>query len=808
MEYHGTDKDDVIDQKILGILDWTHLFAEAGNDTITFGSTIAVGGAGNDTFIGTTSYSTVAYWSSAKGVKADLTKGTVEDGLGGIDTLVNIQRVHGSGFNDYLTGNANDNVFSGLGGNDTFVGGGGQDEVAYFFVKSTDAKISYDAVTDTFTVVKNFSNGDRGTDILRGITSITFTGDGSDSNTILKDSFIPVGGFLRRDGSTPFGLPSGAGISQVKEGDFNGDGKIDFYVSTQVGTGTAVAPVYVFLGDGKGNFTDGTTTVFPNAPKLIVGGGRAIAADFNKDGMSDVFQFDFGNDAPPFPGGLNRLFLSSSTTRQLADASNTVNQQAAQNHAGSVGDVNGDGYLDTLANSLDLGNILYINDKTGHFVTRNDLLPKATVQLYNASYPQTNTASGIIDVNGDRWADLILGKWDGNNSTPSTQVLLNDGTGNFASSTPISLPASGLAKEIVLDVKAIDLNGDARPDLMLSVTTGGSGDAYYSTPYIQLLINDGEGRFHDDTAARLPAALQAGYGKGWFVSLSNVDFNHDGHPDILAAAANFAGSSFVLLNRGDGTFYHDWSSVRGGRSIAGDVNGDGATDVITATDQGAYVVLNQLENGHIYKANFGGDNLVGSAGNDKFYGRDGDDFFNGNEGLDTVAYGGNYTNFTIIKTSTGFTLGDKTRAEGTDTLVNIERIRFANADVALDISGNAGQAYRLYQSAFNRTPDKGGLGYQMNALDAGLTLVQVAQNFIDSPEFVKTYGSLNDSQFVTQLYQNVLHRGPDGGGLSYHVGNLGTGMSRAQVLMGFSESPENQAALIGTIQNGIEYLHA
>ena len=114
-------------------------------------------------------------------------------------------------------------------------------------------------------------------------------------------------------------------------------------------------------------------------------------------------------------------------------------------------------------------------------------------------------------------------------------------------------------------------------------------------------------------------------------------------------------------------------------------------------------------------------------------------------------------------------------------------------------------AYRLYQAAFNRTPDKAGLGFQMHEMDVGVSLQAVAQNFINSPEFARTYGALNNTQFVNQLYTNVLHRAADAGGLSYHAGNLAAGMSRAQVLMGFSESPENQAALIGFIQGGMQY---
>ena len=90
---------------------------------------------------------------------------------------------------------------------------------------------------------------------------------------------------------------------------------------------------------------------------------------------------------------------------------------------------------------------------------------------------------------------------------------------------------------------------------------------------------------------------------------------------------------------------------------------------------------------------------------------------------------------------------------------------------------------------------------------AGLSLTQVAQGFIDSPEFSAAYGSLSNSDFVTQLYANVLHRAPDAAGLKFHVDLLNAGnISRAQDLVGFSESTENQAALIGIIGNGFAYI--
>jgi hypothetical protein len=140
-------------------------------------------------------------------------------------------------------------------------------------------------------------------------------------------------------------------------------------------------------------------------------------------------------------------------------------------------------------------------------------------------------------------------------------------------------------------------------------------------------------------------------------------------------------------------------------------------------------------------------------------------------------------------------------------LDSVERVQFTDRTLALDIDGNAGQAYRLYKAAFDRTPDKPGLGYWLNQMDNGMSLQAVADGFVSSNEFIALNGSNPSSVgLATSLYQHVLGRAPDDVGLNYWVNKLDGGtMSRADVLMGFSESSENQIAVSGQIQNGIEY---
>lgn len=198
----------------------------------------------------------------------------------------------------------------------------------------------------------------------------------------------------------------------------------------------------------------------------------------------------------------------------------------------------------------------------------------------------------------------------------------------------------------------------------------------------------------------------------------------------------------------------------------------------------------------------GDDTLIGNAWANKLEGWSGNDHIDGGGGTDTAVFIGRMADYEYMRD--GAIL--RTRGpDGLDTLVSVERLEFDDRGLAFDIQGAAGQAYRLYRAALDRAPDLPGLGYQMDALDHGLGLVRLAANFIASPEFQGRYGALNNTQFVTQLYANVLDRAPDAAGLAYHVGHLDAGRSRAEVLVGFSESPENQANVIGQIANGIVY---
>ena len=145
---------------------------------------------------------------------------------------------------------------------------------------------------------------------------------------------------------------------------------------------------------------------------------------------------------------------------------------------------------------------------------------------------------------------------------------------------------------------------------------------------------------------------------------------------------------------------------------------------------------------------------------------------------------------------------------GTDTLNGFKRLEFLDGTLALDIDAGetAGQAYRLYQAAFARTPDMPGVAYHMNDMESnGLSIQQIASNFMASPEFKNMYGeNPTDDEYINALYQNVLGRGASDAEVAYYQDHFDRGVwDRPQVMINFAESPENINLVGPDILNGI-----
>lgn len=113
---------------------------------------------------------------------------------------------------------------------------------------------------------------------------------------------------------------------------------------------------------------------------------------------------------------------------------------------------------------------------------------------------------------------------------------------------------------------------------------------------------------------------------------------------------------------------------------------------------------------------------------------------------------------------------------------------------------------RLYSAYFLREPDAGGFNYWLDIYSgpqAGLKTI--SDVFAASTEFTNTYGALGDAAFVELVYSNVLGRAPEASGLAHWTNALGTGFSRGELMISFSES-EEYVTLSGTAAPMAGYL--
>jgi len=119
---------------------------------------------------------------------------------------------------------------------------------------------------------------------------------------------------------------------------------------------------------------------------------------------------------------------------------------------------------------------------------------------------------------------------------------------------------------------------------------------------------------------------------------------------------------------------------------------------------------------------------------------------------------------------------------GTDHFDHIVALDFGTSQdfVATMPAGNggvtSGNVTELYGAVFGREPDVPGLGYYETVVrnNPSLPLTTYAQWFIASPEYVNNPAhayaqtSAGDAQFITDSYQNLLHRAPETGAVAFY----------------------------------------
>jgi hypothetical protein len=322
---------------------------------------------------------------------------------------------------------------------------------------------------------------------------LTFGDFNNDGNT----DILTQGGLLLGDGKGGFTVSSIDESLLVSQGyylavaDVNGDGNLDV-LQLQPGffdtnhCDDEAGQVNVFLGDGKGSFTE-----FGYGEPIAPPGDTyaMLVGDFNHDGKPDVAFSEYNGlgpcNEPPSQGVFIYVNNGDGTFTNTQELNLAADQQISV-----TGDFNGDGNLD-LALSYFGGPIQVLSGNgDGSF---------RTGPVYTLDSFLYNLAAG--DLNGDKRTDL-LAQVDNKGLNPKgTRIasLLAKETEGFYWSSNLNLPNV----QTFVSPPA-DFNSDGKPDILLSYSYSYSSSAENS---VQVFAGEGYGRFAGPQSFLVESAL-------------------------------------------------------------------------------------------------------------------------------------------------------------------------------------------------------------------------------------------------------------------------------------------------------------
>jgi hypothetical protein len=390
---------------------------------------------------------------------------------------------------------------------------------------------------------------------------------------------------------------AGFGCSVSSAGDVNGDGYSDVIVGAYAYDNGQSNEGRAFLYSGRTGIT--TWTAESNQENAFFGSSVSGAGDVNNDGYSDVivgvYRYDDGETeegaAFGYYGGFHGLSDS-------ADWSAESDQDSAYfgTSVSSAGDVNGDGYSDVIvgANRYENGEseegaaFVYHGSPSGLSAT-----PNWTAESDQADASFGSSVSSAGDVNGDGYSDVIVGAigYENGEEYEGAVFVYHGSSSGLSATSDWSAESNLYAAHLGNSVSSAgDVNGDGYSDVIVGAFTYSNGESQEGAAFA----------YHGSSSG-----LSATYGWSaepdqihvWFgYSVSSAgDVNGDGYSDVIVGGRMYdngeadEGAAFVYHGSSSGlSLAPDWSAESNQEdsefgisvSTAGDINGDGYSDVI------------------------------------------------------------------------------------------------------------------------------------------------------------------------------------------------------------------------------------
>ncbi len=705
------------------------LYGGAGDDTLT-------GGAGADYLDGGGGVNTASYTTALSGIAVDLSAGIGSLGDARGDTLVNIQNVAGSAYNDMIIGDAHANMLFGNGGNDTLIGGAGADTLDGGDGNDT---ADYSASASAVTIALDGSvghGGDAEGDVLISIESLV--------GTNLSDVLVGNASDNKLSGGAGDDtLVGGTGADTL-------DGGAGFDTADYSASSAAIS---ISVGGSIGHGGDAEGDVLLNVEKIV---GSVYADTIGGSTANDVLLGGDGDDVLAGRGGADMLDGGSgfdTADYSLSGAAVQVGLDGRVNHGGdaegdtliSIEKIAGSAFDDSLygsatsealfgggGNDTLYGSLGADTLEGGSGVNTADYLASTaaiTVNLQNGSgsggYAEGDQLNNISNVVGTAYADILIGDTRANllQGGDGNDTLIGGGGGDTldggAGTDTASYAASSTAVTVYLDGTPGD--GGALGDHLISIEklVGSLND--------DILYGDSTANSIDGSAGN--DTIDGGAGNDTLLGGSG--------DDVL-----IGGAGADVLDGGSGINTADYStssaavivSLDGSVGIGGDAQGDTLFNIQKLVGSNFDDLLTGSFGVDTLVGGAGNDTLIGGAGNDLLQGGSGNDVLIGGSGADTLDGGAGFDIADYSASSAGVTVStDGSSGIGGD----------ASGDILISIEEIIGSAHDDHLSGTNANETLiGGAGNDTLTGGGGADVLDGGAGF-DTADYSTSSGAVN-----------------------------------------------------------------